>query len=175
MNGKFIRIGLCLGVVIALTACASTGPSTNELVAEGTTRNVPLLIYNTSWNGAPPLSVHMKKSLAVGLINTGHGTIDSVALYVASCPLQANAPNTQRIALTGPFLPGTSYVAQYLPPAGSELPGTHGLPGPYQRQLVIRAIGVTLAGGTEETYRNNVSQFLTANISNYCPLVPQNG
>lgn len=118
-------------------------------------------------------STYKKIELAVGLVNTGDSPIGSVELYVAVCPLHANVPNTHRISLTGPFLPGQSYIAPYTPPAGSTFPGTLGPTGPNQRPLVIQAIGVIHVGGTEVMYRDNVALLLAPNISNYCPRINQ--
>lgn len=170
MNGKSIRIGLCLGVVIALTACASTGPSSNELLAEGTTRNVPVLIYNTSWNDASRTDVGTGY-LTVGLVNTGSTPIAAVTLYVASCPMQANVPNTHEVTLGGPFVSGKAYVTRYAVPPSARQIG-HGPIGWAVRPLVIQAIGVTDANGRQTTYRDNVAQMLTPDISNYCQVDP---
>lgn len=170
MNTKFFLTILAMALPVALSGCWNASRSYNEFMAQGQQRNVPLMIYNTSWNGRGLTSVYKTKSLAVGLINTDQSTIDSVSLYVAACPLNTNTSKTQQVSLTGPFLPGRSYVTQYVPSASSVLPGTGGVPPPYQRPLVIQAIGVTYVGGTEVMYRNSVARLLTPNIANYCPI-----
>lgn len=167
MNRKFLRCILSSGVLMTLVACATTSQSSNKLMAVGTARDVPLLIYSTSWNSgvvATPLSVE--------LINTGHSQIDSVSLFVAACPLNVSVPDTYKVNLTGPFLPARAYLVHGLPQFTSvwyDHPSDmFALINRYIRGFVIRAIGITDGGGKEIIYSDNVPQFLTSNISNFC-------
>lgn len=173
MNTKLLRIMMVMALPVTLAGCWNANRSYNELMAQGQQRNVPLMIYNTSWNDASRTDMGTGY-LTVGLVNTGSTQIASVTLYVASCPLQANAPNTHEVTLSGPFLSGKAYVTQYAVPSSARQIG-HGPIGWAVRPLVIQAIGVTDASGRQTTYRDNVAQMLTPNISNYCQVVPQNG
>lgn len=164
MNTKFIKITLCIGLLMVLTACASTGHSSNELMAEGIARDVPLLIYDTSWNSGV-----ITTPLAVSLINTGHSQINSVSLTVAACPLNTNVPDTYRVMLIGPFIPARAYIVHAVPQVTSTSPKqVMELVHRYMNGFIIQAIGITDASGKETIYSDNVFRFLTGNISNYC-------
>ena len=52
MNAKLLRTIMVVALPAVLAGCWNANRSYNELMAQGQQRNVPLMIYNTSWNDA---------------------------------------------------------------------------------------------------------------------------
>lgn len=174
MNSMSLRVLLVCSVVpLALAGCWNATTSHNELMQQGAQRGVPFLIYNTSWNHITGDTYMGSGSLAVGLVNTGRAQIQSVELFVSSCPMNAHSPKSHLVKFNGPFLPGQAYVTRYqYAPQGSYY--SAGATREYRaivwatRHLVIQAVKITDASGVETTYRDNVGRFLAPLIANYC-------
>lgn len=47
---KIFRLFLCFALLMMLAGCWNAKQEYAEFMAEGKARNVPLLIYDTSWN-----------------------------------------------------------------------------------------------------------------------------
>jgi hypothetical protein len=163
---RLARIAAAWLVFSLCTACAT---GTTNLLAEGKTRQVPVLIYDTAWNNPYEFPTWRmgdpipKDELHIALVNTGDQAMATVWLHVAHCNSQGNTELDHWLRFDGPFQPGQvdDDARATLDPDDSYLrlgTSTH---------LVILSIRVDDAGGTHEFH--DVGKLLTSGISNFCP------
>lgn len=50
MNSKLVNTVLVIALPVALAGCWNANRAYNKLMVQGKQRNVPLMIYDTSWN-----------------------------------------------------------------------------------------------------------------------------
>jgi len=158
----------CIVLAVALTSCMNVRQEYSALMSEGKTRNVPLLIFATSWND--PHALYNSRML-VGLLNTGDRQIKSVVLHTADCGSKGITDDTQTLDLGGPFLPGKSYAirpswpvqySQWISRERAEAAAKT------SSHIVITAIDIIDSSGSKSVYVKDVSELLTSNISNFC-------
>lgn len=138
-------------------------------MAEGKSRQVPLLIYDTSWNNPrefptwrmgdpiPPDALHL------ALVNTGDKSVDAVWLHVAHCNTQGDTELDTWLKFEGPFLPGQAYAD-----ARAVAPDMNYLRVGTSAHLMILAARLEGAAGDQE-FRDDVPKLLTKGVSNFCP------
>ena len=162
------KILLCLALTAMLGGCWNAKQEYAKYMAEGKARNVPLLIYDTSWNDPHALyNTHM----AVGLLNTGDKQLNSVVLLMNGCGSKGVTDYTYPLNLSGPFLPGKAYIVypswpvQYSQWISREQAEAEAKTSSH---MVITGIEITDGDGVKSIYNKDVLKMLTANISNFC-------
>ena len=167
-----------LSATLLLSACASEADKQGSYLVEGQQRNVPLLIFATSWNyNGQSYGLTAAVPMEVSIVNTQKLTIRSVTLTVRGI-VDLCGPNVSiarfetginPVDLGGPILPGQVYRAQpaWPNPDKSGAVATSMIRGCTMHHLVIDAISVVDEAGVEVTYRgSDVKRLLTSNISN---------
>lgn len=170
MHARTLKVVVGLALPVALAGCWNATRQYNKYVALGQQRSVPLVIYNTSWNDVNGVSGN---KLIVSLVPTGNTPIASVGLKLGTCSWAGGIPDSFRVSLAGPFVPGRSYLSPYIAPAGTNFLGTRAGPrqfGLMVRRFVIQGVTVTEANGSVLAYRENVAELLAPTLANYCPL-----
>lgn len=168
MKARDLLLGIAVPLSVSLFGCATSAPDYSSFVQEASSRHVPLLIYNTSWNDPHGGGGR----LAVWVANDQDKTIDSIELTVAVCGAKGAAEYSTPLVLGGPFyghtksvsLPSWPIDARFYPGAGyvykdAALSSGH---------MLIQSIKITYSDGKQEIYDKDVNQLLTKNISNYC-------
>lgn len=159
---------LCLAVLCALNGCWNAKQEYSQDLAEGKARNVPLLIYDTSWNNPHAL---YNTRMVVGLLNTGSKTLNSVILLMTTCGSKGVTDYTYTLNLGGPFSPDRAYLiypswpihySQWISHERAEAEAKTA------DHMVITGIAIIDANGVKTTYTKGVSKMLTSNISNFC-------
>jgi hypothetical protein len=151
----------------SLSACATYKPDYSSFLNQAKTRQVPILIYNTSWNDP-----RGGGRLAVWIANLQNKVIDSIELAVAPCGAKGSVGRVTPLILGGPFYGNMSYVslpswpidAHYYPAAGTEYADLAISSG----HMLIQAVTIRYANGEHVTYDDQIAQLLTKNITNYC-------
>jgi len=162
-----ITLTACL-LAAMLTSCVNVKQQSSKLMAEGKARNVPLLIYDTSWNDPHAL---YNTRMVVGLLNPNDMQINSVTLRMANCGSKGITDYTQLLNLGGPFLPGTFYVihpswpVQYPSSISREAAEAAAKTSSH---MVIKGVEIIDNNGRKYIYSKDVSKLLTSNISNFC-------
>ena len=162
-----ITLLICL-LASMLTGCLNVKQQSSELMTEGKARNVPLLIYDTSWNDPHAL---YNTRMAVGLLNPSDEKINSVTLRMANCGSKGITEYTQALNLGGPFLPGKFYVihpswlvqySQWISREATEAAAKT------SSHMVIKGVEIIDNNDKKYIYNKDVSKLLTSNISNFC-------
>ncbi len=176
MSGSFTRIlgYLYLSSAVLLAGCA-TEPDYTSLQTEGTARQVPLLIYDTSWNNprggwgnrmggpVPP------GQFFVELMDTQPQEITTVMVYVARCGAKASKYFGSWLMLQGPFAAGKG--SKVVPvPIGESVEAL--LPWNQVNHLLITEVRVQDAAGKTYDYKTDVANVLGPAISNFCVTNP---
>lgn len=165
---KYFIGALVVALPVSLFGCAAYTPDYSAFIQEASSRHVPLLIYNTSWNDPKDGGGR----LAVWVANNQDKTIDSIELTVAVCGAKGSANNPTALILGGPFVGQTNYISLPSWPidvrsySGSDAGNKEatGSPG----HLIIQSIKISYADGKQGIYDKDLGQLLTKNISNYC-------
>jgi len=154
---------------LLLSLCAGCVTDDSALLREGASRQVPVLIYDTSWNDpreAPSWRMGdpvPKDALHMGLVETGDRPVDTLWLHVAHCTAQGAPVLDTWLKFEGPFQPGQVYAdaraVGWLPDYLRVGASMH---------LVILAVRIEDASGTQE-FRDDVDKLLTHGVSNFCP------
>lgn len=162
---------LCLLPLILLCSCASE-PDYAALQAEGTSRQVPVLIYDTSWNNPRGWSNRaMDQAVAPGsvfveILNTHQQQIAMISMYFLACGAKGSVGAGDRIFLRGPFEPGKNYKVT------PQLAGVGGVgvlqPWNQVNHMVFAEVKVQDSDGNTYEYGADVKKVLAANIANYC-------
>jgi|HubBroStandDraft_5_1064220.scaffolds.fasta_scaffold78781_2 hypothetical protein len=161
---------LCL-LPLLLYSCASE-PDYAALQAEGAARQVPVLIYDTSWNNPRGWSNRaMDQAVAPGsvfveILNTHPQQIAMISMYILACGTKGSVTAGARIFLQGPFEPGKSYKVA---PQLTSMSGMGALqPWNQVNHMVFAEVKVQDSDGKTFDYAADVKQVLSANIANYC-------
>ncbi|HVA55742.1 MAG TPA: hypothetical protein VNI53_08135 [Gammaproteobacteria bacterium] len=168
MQKTAMRLWMVLGLMaVFLAACSVYGPDYSSFLNEAHSRNVPILIYKTSWNDP-----RGGGRLAVWVANLQDKRIDSIQLQVAPCGAKGDVQDATPLVLGGPFFGHTAYVslpswpidAHYYPGAGLVYADQAVSSG----HMIIKSVLISYADGKQDNYDDNVAELLTKNISNYC-------
>src|ERR1051325_3445408 len=112
------RFAMLVGLAASLCACAS-GPD-NSGLKEGHARKVPVLILDTSWNGASDPTWHgggvvpkngRNDEIYAQFVNSGEAPIAELKLHVSYCANQSGSTDAGWMTFEGPFAPGQVYKA----------------------------------------------------------------
>jgi hypothetical protein len=156
---------------MALSLCAACATGSSAFMTEGKSRQVPVLIYDTSWNNPyefptwrmgdpiPPDALHL------ALANTGDETVDTVWLHVAHCNTRGDTELDGWLRFDGPFQPGQTYADARAVDADMNY-----LRIGSSMHLVILGARLDGAAGKQE-FPDDVAKLLTSGISNFCPRV----
>ncbi len=163
-----IRFLCIITLPVVLYACMNVKENYSALMTDGKARNVPLLIYDTSWNNPHVL---YGTRMEVSLIITGDEKINSVMLQTASCGSKGSVGRMRLLNLDGPFIPGKAYTIYPTWPVQYSQWISHEqsvVNAKYSSHIVIKAVVVNFNTRNQTIYDKNVSQIITSNISNYC-------
>lgn len=156
---------------LMLSLCAACATGASALMAEGKSRQVPVLIYDTSWNNPyefptwrmgdpiPPDALHL------ALLNTGDKTVDTVWLHVAHCNTRGDTELDGWLRFDGPFQPGQTYADARAVDADMNY-----LRIGASMHLVILGARLDGAAGKQD-FQGDVAKLLASGISNFCPRV----
>ncbi len=163
-----IQIVSCIALCGALGGCWNAKQIYTDHMAEGKARNVPLLIYYTSWNDPHAL---YNVPMVVDLVNTGNQEIKSVTLLMQDCGSQGIESDVHSLTLIGPYAPGRTYIIHpSWPVQYSQWISRRQAEDAAKTidHMVIVAVEIVDSDGMKSTYNNNVSKLLTSSISNFC-------
>jgi hypothetical protein len=168
------RISALFGLSTAafLAGCATTSPDYAAIQAEGTARQVPLIIHDTSWNNPRGRwnNRHMGQPVPpgwfyMGLMNTHAQDIKTVMVYVARCGAKAARYDGNWLMLKGPFTQDKDYTVIPVP-IGIDVDDL--LPWNQVNHLLIDEVRVEDTDGKTYDYTSDVGKVLAPGISNYC-------
>ncbi len=162
-----------LGAMAALCAGCATAPDTTAVAAEGAARQVPMLIYGTSWNNPRGTWKNRHKgdpvppgAFYVRLKNTHAQEIKTVMVYVSRCGAKASKYSGNWLMLRGPFAPDKDYTVIPVP-IGIDVDDL--LPWNQVNHLLITEVRVEDTDGKTLDYvSSDVAKVLASGISNFC-------
>lgn len=170
------RLPACLGAALCLSSLLLSGcisaPDYGAMQAEGSARQVPLLIFDTSWNSPRGrwTNRHLGDSVPPGdffveFIATHSRDLASVSIYVDRCGAKGIESYGSWLVLPGTFAAGMNYKVV---PVTEDMPLDALLPASQVNHLRITEVKVVDADGKVFDYTSDVGKVLTSNISNFC-------
>jgi hypothetical protein len=155
---------------LLIAGCATTAPDDARYVAMAKARQVPVLIYATSWND--PREIMLPTRMSVSLAVTGEQAIHAITLELAPCGLIGSMGESKPLVLGGPFYPDTAYVVRPSWPIDYRSASSRHDAEDAANQtthMVIQSIEVDGADGQLQVFEgNDLKPLLTDTISNYC-------
>ncbi|HSN17694.1 MAG TPA: hypothetical protein VLV87_05745 [Gammaproteobacteria bacterium] len=162
------RLPVTLLVLAALCLVASvSGCALLQGGQVDAANQVPLLIYDTSWNGSHDTA--RRDDFYVSLMDVQSGDLATVMVYVVRCGAKESEHNGHWLMLNGPFESGK---ARKVTPVPVGISVEELLQSAAADRLQITEVRGEAADGKTFDYAADVAKLLAPRIANSCPAGP---